>query len=301
MTDTCGSTLRRQRFTGERALFGAMNVDIAESVFADGESPLKHATGVQVEDSVFAWKYPLWYARDVRLDRCTLEGAARAGIWYTDGVTVRDSTIEAPKTFRRSSGITLERVSLPHADETLWECSDLDLTDVSATGDYFAKNVSRVRARKLDITGNYAFDCASDVEISDARIISKDAFWNSRDVTVRDSTIVGEYVGWNSRNLTLENCTISSLQALCYVDGLVLRNCRFVDTTLAFEYSTVDAEVTTPIESVINPRGGVIRAPEIGMLILDPARIDPSATRVDAAVRQRHDSSAAFEERRDAE
>ena len=107
MATTSGpAAVRQQRFTGERALFGAVNVDIAESVFADGESPLKHATGVKVEDSVFAWKYPLWYARDVRLDRCRLLATARAGIWYSGGVTVCDSVIEAPKTFRRTSGIT---------------------------------------------------------------------------------------------------------------------------------------------------------------------------------------------------
>ena len=66
----------------------------------------------------------------------------------------------------------------------------------------------------------------------------------------------------------------------CYVDNLVLRNCRLINTTLAFEYSSVDADVHGAIDSVFNPASGAIRADAIGELTLDPERIDPSATTV---------------------
>ncbi len=32
--------------------------------------------------------------------------------------------------------------------------------------------------------------------------------------------------------MTFENCTIQSLQGLCYSDGLTLRTCRLLDTTV---------------------------------------------------------------------
>ena len=274
------SPVARERFTGERALFGARDVDLADTLFADGESPLKHAHGVTARRTVFEWKYPLWYTSDVRLEDCGFLETARSGPWYVDGITVARTLIAAPKTFRRCRRVRLDHVDLTHAAETLWSCEDVRLDHVCARGDYFGMNSTGVVATDLRIDGNYAFDGGRDIAITGATLLSKDAFWNCENVVVRDSLIVGEYLGWNSRNLRFENCTIESLQGLCYIDGLVLRGCRLVDTTLAFEYSTVDVEVEGRIDSVINPAGGVIRCGEIGELILDPERVDPAATTI---------------------
>ena len=63
---------------------------------------------------------------------------------------------------------------------------------------------------------------------------------------------------------------------------------RLVNTTLAFEYSSVDADVHGTIDSVFNPSSGTIRADHINELTLDPAKIDPTATTIvtaDAAER----------------
>ncbi|MDR2895121.1 MAG: DUF3737 family protein [Propionibacteriaceae bacterium] len=269
-----------QRLTGERALFHSQDLAIRDSVFADGESPLKHGADLSLDRVVFQWKYPLWYARNVQARDCTLLETARSGIWYTDNVIFSDSTIAAPKTFRRSRGIKLERVSLPHASETLWNCADIELHHVTASGDYFAMNSQRIVVDGLDLTGNYAFDGGSQIEVRNSRLISKDAFWNCHDVVVRDSTIIGEYLAWNSSNLTFVNCVISSLQGLCYVDQLLMRGCRFIDTTLAFEYSTVDVEYLGSIDSIINPTSGRIVGQGVGQLIMDPDRIDPSRTTI---------------------
>lgn len=276
-----GMTEIRQAFlTGERAEFFARNRRYVDTIFADGESPLKHARDIELVESSFKWKYPLWYCSNVHAKDCTWFDMGRAGVWYTDHITVEDSTIEAPKNFRRAHDVTLRNVDFPNAEETLWSCRDVTLDNVSAHGDYLAMNCENVKADNLRLVGNYPFDGARDVEISNSRLISKDCFWNCENVTVRDSFISGEYLAWNSRNVTFENCTIESLQGLCYVDNLVLRNCRLINTTLAFEYSTVDADVHGTIDSVLNPSAGVIRADAIGELTLDPERIDPSKVEV---------------------
>ena len=83
-------------------------------------------------------------------------------------------------------------------------------------------------------------------------------------MTVYDSFISGEYLGWNSKNLTLINCTIESLQGMCYIENLVLKNCKLLNTTLAFEYSTVEADITSKVDSVLNPTSGTITAEEMG-------------------------------------
>ena len=80
------------------------------------------------------------------------------------------------------------------------------------------------------------------------------------------------------KNIVFENCTIESLQGFCYVKNVVLRNCKLINTTLAFEYSTVDCEVNSTIDSVKNPSSGKIVSYGIKELIMEADRIDPSKT-----------------------
>ena len=67
---------------------------------------------------------------------------------------------------------------------------------------------------------------------------------------------------------------------MCYIDHLVMKHCKLLNTTLAFEYSTVDAEISGKIDSVLNPSGGVIRADAIDELILESDKVDASKTKI---------------------
>ena len=127
---------------------------------------------------------------------------------------------------------------------------------------------------------NYSFDGGVNLEIHNSRLLSKDAFWNAENVTVYDSFISGEYLGWNSRNITLVNCTIESLQGMCYIDNLVMKNCRLLNTTLAFEYAQADVEIIGMVDSVFNPKGGIIRADRIGELIMDGRKVRLDQTEI---------------------
>lgn len=71
--------------------------------------------------------------------------------------------ISAPKIFRRAEGITLINCNIPNAQETMWNCKDIVLKDVNATGDYFGLNAVNVDIDHFNLIGNYAFD---GVEIS---------------------------------------------------------------------------------------------------------------------------------------
>ncbi len=271
---------KQEVFTGERALFKSDNLAIYDSIFEDGESPLKESKYISLYNSVFRWKYPLWYCDHIELNSCTLFETARAGIWYTDQITVKDTVIEAPKSFRRCSGVNLKNVNFPNAAETLWNCSHVNMENITAKGDYFAMNCSNINADNLTLTGNYSFDGAKNIEIHNSRLLSKDAFWNSENVVVFDSFISGEYLGWNSKNLTFINCTIESLQGLCYIDNLVMKNCKTIATNLAFEYSLCDVEIVNRVDSIKNPIGGVIRAESAGEVIMEPDKVDVDATKI---------------------
>ena len=272
--------IRGQRLTGERALFDTSHLKIYDTIFDDGESPLKESDNIILFDSSFKWKYPIWYCNDIDVQNCTWFEMARAGVWYTNNISVKNSAIEAPKNFRRCNNLSISDTSLINAAETLWHCNHVKLNNITAKGDYFAMNSDNMYIDGLTLYGNYSFDGCNNVEIHNSKLLSKDAFWNSDNITVYDSYISGEYLGWNSKNLTLINCTVESLQGMCYIENLKMVNCKLINTTLAFEYSTVEAEITTKIDSVINPTSGIIKAEQIDELIIEKDKVDPEKTTI---------------------
>ena len=270
-----------EMLSGERALFKGESLEIHNTIFFDGESPLKESRNIEIYDSMFKWKYPLWYSKNIIVKNCTWFEMARAGVWYTDKISVENSAIEAPKNFRRCRGIVLRNVSFSNAAETLWHCDDVNIEDtVAANADYFAMNSENLRVKNLTLYGNYSFDGSKNVEVHSSKLLSKDAFWNSENITVYDSFISGEYLGWNSKKLTFVNCVIESLQGMCYIDNLIMKNCKLLNTTLAFEYSTVEADISGSIDSVLNPSGGFITADSISQLIIEKDKVDPSKTKI---------------------
>ena len=50
--------IRQTPLTGERALFQGSQLRIIDSIFSDGESPLKESRDIQMIGSMFKWKHP---------------------------------------------------------------------------------------------------------------------------------------------------------------------------------------------------------------------------------------------------
>ena len=273
--------LKQGLFTGERALYDIHQVKIIDSTFEDGESPLKECSDLIVNNCIFKWKYPMWYSDNIVCNDTTLLETARSGIWYTNNIEMNNCNIEAPKTFRRSSKISLNNCTILNAEETLWNCEDIKLNKVVARGHYFGLNSKNIEIKDFDLNGNYAFDGAKNIEIHNARMLSKDSFWNCENVIVYDSVIIGEYLGWNSKNITFVNCTIDSNQGMCYMDNIKMVNCKLLNTDLCFEFcNNVDATIDSKIDSVKNPYSGIIAAKEIGEIILDEKYIDKNKVNI---------------------
>lgn len=259
----------QQKLGGERALFHKKDLILEDVYFDFGESCLKECTNIEVYNTIFSWKYPMWYSKDIKCEKVRLLETARSGIWYTQNISIFDSTIDAPKTFRRSSNIMLKNVSMVNASETLWNCKNITIDNVTAKGDYFGMNSKNININKLNLTGNYCFDGCSNINIKNSSLMAKDSFWNCENVVVEDSTIIGEYLGWNSSNITFINCTIQSLQGFCYMENVKLVNCKLINTNLAFEYSSVDATIDSNVDSIKNPISGKIKVKHVDEIILD--------------------------------
>ena len=271
----------QQKLGGERALFNKKDLILEDVYFDFGESCLKECENIEVYNTIFSWKYPMWYSKDIKCKNVRLLETARSGIWYTSNISIINSTIDAPKTFRRSSNIKLENVSMVNASETLWNCKDINIKNVSAKGDYFGMNSKNIVIDRLNLTGNYCFDGCSNIRIKNSSLMAKDSFWNCDDVIVEDSTIIGEYLGWNSSNITFINCTIQSLQGFCYMKNVKLVNCKLINTTLSFEYSSVDADIVSNIDSIKNPISGNIKAKHVDEIIIDENKIEGSNCKIE--------------------
>ena len=124
--------INQEYLTGERPLFGESGLQINHTLFGEGESPLKECHQIEMENSMFQWKYPLWYSSDIEVKDSTWAEMARAGVWYTNNIHIENALIEAPKNFRRCNQLKLDNVFLPNAAETLWNCSNVTLNQVCA-------------------------------------------------------------------------------------------------------------------------------------------------------------------------
>ncbi|MGG7466688.1 MULTISPECIES: DUF3737 family protein [Bacteroidota] len=258
-------------FEGERPLYGSKNLRLDNVKFYPGESALKEAANIEAQNCTFMCKYPFWHNDNALIKDSLFTVYSRAAIWHSKNIRMIDSVVEAPKMFREVDGLYLENVKFPNAGETLWNCRNIKIKNVEAKeAPYIFMNCENIEIEDFKLQGDYSFDGAKNIVIRNAYLDSKDAFWKTENVTVYNSVIIGEYLGWHSKNLRLVNCKIGGTQPLCYCTDLILENCEFMDDCdLAFEYSTLTADVNNHIVSVKNPLSGVIKAKSIGEIILD--------------------------------
>ena len=266
------AVVENQAFDGERAMYGARRLRVENCRFdgpADGESALKEVSDVEVEDTFFNLRYPLWHASRVRLRRCRMTDLARAALWYCDHAVIEDCSLHGIKALRECRDVRLSGCNVRSA-EFGWSVDQLEVADCSVEGEYPFMRAENLRFRDVSLKGKYSFQYIRNAEFDDCSFDTKDAFWHARNVTVRNSVVRGEYLGWYSDHLTFENCRIVGTQPLCYCTNLKLVDCEMIDCDLAFEKSDVEARILTPIDSVKNPYRGFIEAPSAEVVLDDP-------------------------------
>lgn len=277
--------IRNKEFGGERPLFASHDLILENVTFHEGESALKCCTGIVARNCRFEGKYPFWHVKGFEVSHCEFTPGARAALWYSSGLRMTDTQVDAPKMFREMDGVDLGRVNIPDAQETLWHCRNVRLRDVELrNADYLFMHSENIDIDRYRQEGNYSFQYCRNVVIRNAEIYSKDAFWNTENVTVEDSSISGEYLAWHSRGLRLVRCHISGTQPLCYCEDLVLEDCTFdADADLAFEDSSLHATILSGMTSIKNPRSGSISVKSVGELILDGNILPPADCKIAVA------------------
>lgn len=260
-----------RRFDEERALYHSVGADIINCVFAgpaDGESVLKESRDINVSDSTFSLRYPLWHVDGFTLEHSKMDELTRAAIWYSGRGRITDSELHGIKAVRECFDIDISGCDVV-SEEFGWKSDGITLKDTRITSEYIFLDSKNIRLENVLMKGKYSFQYVENLSVESSELDTKDAFWHSKNVTVRDSVVKGEYLGWFSDGLTLINCTISGTQPLCYCKNLRLINCKMIGCDLSFEYSDVEADIVGSVDSVKNPRSGVIVADSVGEIITE--------------------------------
>ena len=259
-----------KQFDEERALYYLQYTDVVDCVFAgpaDGESVLKEARDVGVENCKFSLRYPLWHVQGFKLRNSSMDELTRAAIWYACDGEITDSVLGGIKAVRECHNIAISGSQIV-SQEFGWKSSNISLKDSSVTAEYLFFDSRDVTLENVQMKGKYSFQYMENLEIRDSVLDTKDAFWHSKNVTVVNSTLKGEYLAWFSENLTLIGCHIIGTQPLCYCKGLKLVDCTMEATDLSFEYSEVEAEIKGHVDSIKNPKCGHITADSVGEIIM---------------------------------
>ncbi|HIT34866.1 MAG TPA: DUF3737 family protein [Candidatus Faecousia intestinigallinarum] len=270
--------IEKRQFDEERALYHAQDMTIRNCIFAgpaDGESVLKEARRVALEQCDFSLRYPLWHVEGFTLDGCRMDEKTRAAIWYAKDGVIRRSTLGGIKAVRECENIVISDSRIV-SQEFGWKSRGVSLTDTDVTAEYIFFDSRDVALERVHMQGKYSFQYMENLTIADSVLDTKDAFWHSKNVTVRNSVVKGEYLAWFSDGLTLIDCKIIGTQPLCYCKNLKLVNCTMEGTDLSFEYSDVEADIIGHVDSVKNPRSGLITLDSVGEVILGDAVMECS-------------------------
>ena len=260
----------RKQFDAERSLYHLQNADIIDCVFAgpaDGESVLKEARDIRLENCSFSLRYPLWHVEKFRMHDSKMDELTRAAIWYAKDGVITDSDLHGIKAVRECENIQLTDCTVT-SEEFGWKSKGSRMADSTLNAQYLFLDSKDVSLERVKMSGKYSFQYMENLTIRDCYLDTKDAFWHSKNVTVYNSVVKGEYLGWFSDGLTLIDCKISGTQPLCYCCNLKLVNCTMEDTDLAFEYSDVEASILGHVDSIKNPRSGEIVVDSVGEIIL---------------------------------
>lgn len=265
--------ITNQTFDEERSLYNIKNTEVVNCKFegpADGESVLKEGRNYIVKNCSFSLRYPMWHAKKFELINSKMDDKTRAPIWYSINGLIDGCKIDGIKCLRECKNITVKDCSIV-SPEFGWRCKKINIINSSVDSMYFLFEAGNVNIENLQMSGKYSFQYMKNFRITNSNLDTKDAFWHSKNILVENSVVKGEYLGWFSENLTFVNCKIIGTQPLCYCKNLKLINCEMENTDLSFEYSDVEADIKGHIDSVKNPKSGLITADSIGKIIREDA------------------------------
>ena len=257
----------------ERAFYGSTNVHfkrITIDGIEQGESAFKECKNIIIEDTTIILKYTVWHCYNLNMCKTIFDANSRASIWYCNNVEITNCKLLSVKACRNCSNIVIKD-SIIESEDFAWKCESIRLENCKLRGATVTPlfDCSNVTLDGCEVVAKYILQYATNVNIYNTSIDTKDCLWHAKNVYCKNSKLVGEYLSWYSENVVYENCHIDSIQPLCYCKKLKLINCTMSNSNLAFEYSDVDADVRSHVDSIRNVLSGKVVVDSLGEYVQD--------------------------------
>lgn len=189
--------IENKTYNEERALYNLKDAKVINCTFAgpkDGESVLKKARNIEVIDTNFALRYPMWHVQKYLLKDSNLNELTRAPIWYSHHGVIDGTIITSVKALRECSDALVKNSNID-SKEFGWKCHDIQQENCKINSEYIFLDSKDVKIDNLTFSGKYSFQYMENLTITNSNLDTKDAFWHSKNVTVKDSVVKGEYLG----------------------------------------------------------------------------------------------------------
>ena len=186
--------IKNKQFDEERALYNSKNVTIDHCLFAgirDGESVLKESRNIEVFNSSFSLRYPLWHVDTFVLKDSSFDEKTRAAIWYSKFGKIDQTKLFGIKAIRECQNIQIKNCQI-QSNEFGWKSKDIELIDSSIESEYLFLDSKDVFVKNIQMKGKYSFQYMENLLIENSILDTKDVFWHSKNVIVNDSTIKGK-------------------------------------------------------------------------------------------------------------
>lgn len=255
----------------ERGFYGYANTSFSNITIdgpADGESAFKECKNITITSSTLNLRYPCWHNVYLTIKDCVMGGTCRAAFWYDTSLNISGVKSNGIKAVRECKFVNISDSEF-NSDEFGWKCLNISVVNSKINSVYAFFESNLVSLKNVSFAGKYSFQYINNLTIEGCYLDTKDAFWHCKNVVVKNSVIKGEYLGWYSENIQFINCKIIGTQPLCYVKGLTLKDCEFIDGDLAFENSEVNGNILGTMISIKNPISGTLTIEKIPQMIVD--------------------------------
>ena len=262
----------------ERAFYGSKNVHFKRIIIdgiEQGESAFKECRNITIEDTKIILKYTIWHCTNINILNTILEATSRASIWYCNNIELTNCSIYSVKACRNCTNLVIKD-SIIESEDFAWKCESIRLINCKIRGATVTPllDCSNATIDGCDIVAKYLLQYSTNINIYNSTVDTKDCLWHAKNVYCKNAKLVGEYLAWYSENVVFENCHIDSIQPLCYCKKLRLINCTMSNCNLSFEYSDVDADVRSHVDSIRNVLSGKVVVDSLGEYVQDEHVLD---------------------------
>ena len=244
----------------ERAFYNTKNKcfkNITIKGKKNGKNAFKECRNITVEDSNIFLNNNFWHCYNLNLYKINFELDSKEPIWYCKNTEINNSKILSSKACRKCINMYIKD-SYINSEDFCWKSDGIKFENCKIEGINLLLDSSNINVISCQIFGKYAFQYVNNINIFDGFIDSENCLWNSKNAYLKKCKIIGDRLGWYSENLVLEECHIESIKPFSYCKRLKLINCTMNNSKLCFEYSDVEADIHSHVESIKNVLSGKI-------------------------------------------